>query len=125
MAKGFKDMLAEANAGIETISVQEAIALHGRDDHVFLDVRESQEQKMGIIAGAVRAPRGFLEFHADDTSPMHNPGIERKKMLVLYCASGGRSALAAKTLMDMGFSYVCHIAGGYDAWNEAGGETDR
>jgi rhodanese-related sulfurtransferase len=125
MAKGFKDMLTETNAVIETISVQEALLLQGKDDHVFLDVRESQEQDMGIIAGAVRAPRGFLEFHADNASPMHNQAIDRKKMLVLYCASGGRSTLASKTLLDMGFPYVCHIAGGYAAWLQAGGETGR
>ena len=121
MEKGFKDLLAEANATIETISGQEAMALLGRDDHVFIDLREQAEREKGAIAGSVHIPRGFLEFRVDQTSTAYNPAVDRKKMIVLYCASGGRSALAAKTLQDMGFPFVCHIAGGIDAWKEAGG----
>ncbi len=120
--KGFKQLLAEADAVIDTITAEEAIALHGRDDVLFVDVRESDEAaKAGQITNSVAAPRGFLEFQADAESPMHNPAFSAGKRLVLYCASGGRSTLAAKTLDDMGIDNVCHIAGGFAAWREAGG----
>ncbi len=118
-------MLAEANAMIETISVDDAQALVGDPDVVFVDVRETVErQSSGGIRGSVHAPRGFLEIIADPESPMHIGSLASGKRLVLYCGSGGRSALAAKTLMDMGLEKVCHIAGGYGAWVEAGGPTD-
>jgi len=122
---GFKKMLAEANAAIETVSVPDAIQVHGEDGYVFIDIREGAERETGTIAGSVHVPRGFLEFHADPESPMHNPVFSGGDRLVLFCASGGRSALAAKTLVDMGFSDVCHIAGGMAAWAEAGGPTSQ
>ena len=125
VTRGFKQMLAEANAMIETISVEDAQALVGDADVVFVDVRETVErQKSGGIKGSVHVPRGFLEIIADPETPMHNDSLASGKRLVLYCGSGGRSALAAKTLVDMGLENVCHIAGGYGAWVEAGGPTD-
>ena len=125
VTRGFRQMLAEANAMIETISVDDAQALVGDPDVVFVDVRETVErQTSGGIKGSVHAPRGFLEIIADPESPMHVGSLASGKRLVLYCGSGGRSALAAKTLMDMGLEKVCHIAGGYGAWVEAGGPTD-
>lgn len=125
VTRGFKQMLAEANAMIETISVEDAQALVGDADVVFVDVRETVErQKSGGIKGSVHVPRGFLEIIADPETPMHNDSLASGKRLVLYCGSGGRSALAAKTLIDMGLENVCHIAGGYGAWVEAGGPTD-
>ncbi len=125
ITRGFRQMLAEANAMIETISVHDAQALVGDADVVFVDVRETVErQASGAIKDSVHAPRGFLEVIADPESPMHNGSLASGKRLVLYCGSGGRSALAAKTLMDMGLEKVCHIAGGYGAWVEAGGPTD-
>ena len=125
VTRGFKQMLAEANAMIETISVPDAQALVGNADVVFVDVRETVErQTSGGIKGSVHAPRGFLEIIADPETPMHVDSLASGKRLVLYCGSGGRSALAAKTLMDMGLEKVCHIAGGYAAWVEAGGPTD-
>ncbi len=125
VTRGFRQMLAEANAVIETISVHDAQALVGDADVVFVDVRETVErQASGGIKDAVHAPRGFLEIIADPESPMHNGSLASGKRLVLYCGTGGRSALAAKTLMDMGLEKVCHIAGGYAAWVEAGGPTD-
>ncbi len=125
VTRGFKQMLAEANAMIETISVHDAQALVGNADVVFVDVRETVErQASGGIEGSVHAPRGFLEIIADPEGPMHIDSLASGKRLVLYCGSGGRSALAAKTLMDMGLENVCHIAGGYGAWVEAGGPTD-
>jgi len=125
VTRGFRQMLAEANAMIETISVDDAQALVGDPDVVFVDVRETVErQTSGGIKGSVHAPRGFLEIIADPETPMHIDSLASGKRLVLYCGSGGRSALAAKTLMDMGLENVCHIAGGYGAWVEAGGPTD-
>ena len=125
VTRGFKQMLAEANAVIETISVPDAQALVGNADVVFVDVRETVErQASGGIKGSVHVPRGFLEIIADPETPMHIDSLASGKRLVLYCGSGGRSALAAKTLMDMGLENVCHIAGGYGAWVEAGGPTD-
>lgn len=125
VTRGFKQMLAEANAVIETISVADAQALVGNADVVFVDVRETVErQASGGIKDSVHVPRGFLEIIADPETPMHIDSLASGKRLVLYCGSGGRSALAAKTLIDMGLENVCHIAGGYGAWVEAGGPTD-
>ncbi len=124
MKKGFKQMLAEANAAIHTIDVQEALARHNAGGSVFVDVRESQEWNQGHVAGAVSVPRGLLEFMADPESPMHKPELSGNKPLILYCASGGRSALASKTLKDMGYENVCHIAGGIQAWAAAGGTVE-
>jgi len=120
-----KEMLAEANAAVETLSVDQAKALMGNAEVVLIDVRETQElQQSGRITGAVHVPRGLLEFQADPQMPMHNPALHPGKRLVLYCGSGGRSALAAKTLKDMGYDNVCHIAGGFGAWTAAGGPTE-
>ena len=114
-------LIGEALAEIASISVDEALALVDGGDAVFVDVRERAEHDAGAIAGAVAAPRGFLEFVADPTSPMHNAALSSGKRLVIYCASGGRSALAAKTLQDMGYSGVANLTGGFQAWTEAGG----
>lgn len=125
LKKGFKQMLAEANAAIDTVSVHDAVALSGDPDCLFVDIRHSDERAAtGAVDGALHAPRGFLEFLADPESPMHKPEFASGKRLVLYCASGGRSALAAKTLHDMGVPRVCHIAGGFAAWKEAGGPVE-
>jgi len=121
LKKGFKQLLAEANAEIDSIPVAIARDMLDDDDVVFVDVREAEERERGFIPGSVHVPRGFIEFIADPEGPMHNPLIADEKTLVLYCGSGGRSALAAKTLQDMGFSKVCSLVGGLAAWHEAGG----
>ena len=121
--KGCMQMVGEANAAIETISVDDAKTLHG-GDVVFVDVRDDGEWGKGRIAGALHASRGMLEFIADPEGPYHDPAFASGKKLVLYCASGGRSALAAKTLADMGIGNVCHVAGGFNAWSEAGGPVE-
>jgi rhodanese-related sulfurtransferase len=123
LKKGFKQMLAEANASIETISVQQAIQLAAEGQVQFVDIREPAEVAAGSIAGAVAVPRGLLEFAADPESPMHKPQFSSGKKLVLFCASGGRSTLATKTLQDMGYTELCHIAGGFTAWKAAGGKV--
>lgn len=118
--RGFKQMLAEANAVIETIDVQHALRLVGDDSVQFVDVREAGEvAQTGTLPGAFHAPRGFLEFFADPESPMHKKELAGRK-LILYCATGGRSTFAAKTLQDMGLE-VCNMAGGIAAWTAAGG----
>jgi len=117
-----KSMMAEANASIETLSAEAAVGLVDDPEVTFVDVRESAEtQQSGMAKGAINAPRGFLEFIVDPAGPMHNPAFSPEKRYVLYCGSGGRSALAGKTLSDMGFANVSHIAGGFGAWQAAGG----
>jgi rhodanese-related sulfurtransferase len=120
---GFMQMLGEAQAEITNISVDDALALADSDDTVFVDVRERAEHDASAIVGSEAAPRGFLEFAADPASPMHNAALSSGKRLVIYCASGGRSTLAAKTLQDMGVPNVVNLAGGFQAWSEAGGPT--
>ena len=117
-------LIGEALAEVASISVDEALELAGGEDAVFVDVRERAEHTAGAITGAVAAPRGFLEFIADPASPMHNPALSAGKRLVIYCASGGRSALATKTLQDMGYAEVANLTGGFQAWTEAGGPTE-
>ena len=90
LKKGFKQMIAEANAAIETISVHDAMALVGDDLVLFLDVREDQELSAGFAPGAMHVPRGFLEFYADPELPMHKSEFARADRIVVYCASGGR-----------------------------------
>ena len=124
LRRGFKQMLAEANAVIETIDVQHALRLVDDDSVQFVDVREAGEvAQTGMLPGAFHAPRGFLEFFADPESPMHKKELAGRK-LVLYCATGGRSTFAAKTLQDMGLE-VCNMAGGIAAWTAAGGPLRR
>ena len=124
LQKGFKQMLAEANAVIDTISVQQALGLVNDSSVHFVDIRDQAERAAnGSIPGAVHAPRGLLEFIADPESPLHKPALASGKRLVLFCASGGRSALAAKTLKDMGLANVSHVAGGFTAWKTAGGKV--
>jgi hypothetical protein len=118
--RGFKDMLAEANAAIETVSVQD-LPYHLDDPEVvLLDVRELVERERdGEIPRSIHASRGLLEFHADPDSPVHNPALHTDRRVILYCGTGGRSALAAKTLLDMGFEDVASLAGGFAAWQAA------
>lgn len=126
MVKKAADLVAEANAAVGTVSVEEAKSLVGADDVLFVDVREGGELAVqGKIPGAVHAPRGMLEFYADPTMPYHKPQLVSGKRLVVYCASGGRSALAAKTLKDMGIEKVTNMLGGFAAWQQAEGPIER
>jgi rhodanese-related sulfurtransferase len=121
LKKGFKQMLAEANAVIDTISVHDALKLVGDSSVLFVDIREAHEVSADMALGALHAPRGFLEFLADPESPMHKRELSSAPRLILYCATGGRSALAAKTLLDMGYTGVFNMAGGMAAWKAANG----
>jgi len=123
---GFKKMLAEANAAIETIAVKD-LPYHLEDKTaVLVDVRDAIERETtGSIPGSVHVSRGLLEFHADPESAVYNPALAPESHIVLYCGTGGRSALAAKTLLDMGFSDVSSLSGGYAAWRAAEDESER
>jgi rhodanese-related sulfurtransferase len=124
MHKTAKSMVDDAMAVITTYSVEEARALHGRDDVQFVDIRDVRElEREGVIPGAFHAPRGMLEFWADPSSPYHKKVFSEGKHLVLFCAAGWRSALATKTLQDMGLDKVAHIDGGFSAWKAAGAPT--
>jgi rhodanese-related sulfurtransferase len=122
MKKGYKQLLAEANAVIETIPAAEAVKRLQDGGVVFIDIREPLElERDGMIPGAIHAPRGMLEFYADPDSPYHKDVFDSAQTKLLYCASGGRSALAAQRLQEMGLSGVAHVGGGLKAWREAGG----
>ena len=123
LKRGFKQMLAEANAVIETVSVQDLGYVLDDDDVVLVDVRETVERENdGMIPGSAHAPRGLLEFQADPDSPAYNTALDPERRILLYCGTGGRSALAAKTLLDMGYADVASLAGGYAAWRTAQGK---
>ena len=120
-----KDLVAQANREVETLSAEEALARLGQPGTVFVDVREGEElAKTGRIAGAVHVPRGVLEFQADPASPSHKAELRGGRRLILYCASGNRSALSAKALNDMGLGPVAHVAGGFPALEKAGAAVD-
>jgi len=125
MKKGYKALLAEAEAEIQTIPVEQALPLQGTTENVFVDLRDPREiQREGRIPGSFSCPRGMLEFWIDPVSPYAKPIFQEAKRFVFYCASGWRSALAAKTAQDMGLDNVAHVGGGYTAWKTAGGPTE-
>jgi rhodanese-related sulfurtransferase len=125
IVKGYRALLDEALAEIRTLQPAEAIAMHGRDDVVFVDLRDPRElEREGAVPGAVHCPRGMLEFWIDPASPYHKPVFAQDKSFVFFCAGGWRSALAAKTAQDMGMRPVAHIHGGFGAWREAGGPVE-
>ena len=121
MAKTAAELVAEARQRIENLSVDEAAAELERGDALLVDLREPGERAQhGAIPGAVHAPRGMLEFFADPTTPYHRPEFDPNRRVILHCASGGRSALAADTLKQLGYTDVAHLDGGFTAWKAAG-----
>jgi rhodanese-related sulfurtransferase len=119
--RSVQSMVDEALAQITTLSLDEARALHGRAGVQFVDIRDVRElEREGVIPGAFHAPRGMLEFWVDPESPYHKPVFGENRQFVLFCAAGWRSALATKTLQDMGVEKVAHIDGGFTAWKQAG-----
>ena len=126
MKKGIRELCEEAEREIETWSVAEAIKHHGDDSVVFVDLRDIRELwREGAIPGAQHAPRGMLEFWVDPESPYAKEVFQSGKRFVFFCAAGLRSALATKTVQDMGLEPVCHIAGGFTAWKESGGPVEE
>jgi rhodanese-related sulfurtransferase len=125
MRKGYKQLVAEASAKIETLSPEAARALLGRADVTFVDLRDPRErEREGVIPGAFSCPRGMLEFWIDPESPYHKTAFAEDKRFVFFCAGGLRSALATATAQDMGLDKVCHIDGGFGAWKQAGGAVE-
>ncbi len=115
------ELVTEAKKRVENLTVDEAAEELEGEDALLVDIREPGERvENGSIAGAVEAPRGMLEFWADPTSPYHRDEFEPGRRIILHCASGGRSALAAITLQDLGYERVAHMDGGFKAWKEAG-----
>lgn len=125
LKRGIKEMVADANKDITTLSVEEARGLLGVDDTVFVDLRDPRElEREGKIPGAFHCPRGMLEFWVDPESPYHKPVFASGKRLVFYCQSGWRSALSTKTVQDMGLPHVAHVGGGFSAWRNEGGTIE-
>lgn len=114
------DLVAEAKARIENLDVA-GVDKEQTDGVLLVDLREPGElTEAGRIPGSVHVPRGMLEFRADPTSPYHQNGFDPQRRIILHCATGGRSALAAAALQDMGYKNVAHLDGGFKAWAEAG-----
>lgn len=119
--KSAKDYLSDANAVVPKIDASAGIAKHAAGASVFIDVRDSNDiAKSGTIKGALRIPRGFLEFAADPDMQFHNPALEKNADIVLVCGAGGQAALAGKTLLEMGYQNVSNV-GGFADWKKAGG----
>ncbi len=124
MIKSVVEIVAKAKAEVPTISPAGLMEVLGQSNVVVVDVRDAQELKAtGMVPGAINISRGMLEFKADPTTPMHQKELTRDKMIVLYCASGGRSALSGKVLMDMGYENVRNL-GAIKDWVDAGGEVE-
>jgi rhodanese-related sulfurtransferase len=116
MAKTVAEQVAEAKARIENLSPDE-VAEELRQGATLIDLRESEERRAtGVIPGSVAAPRGMLEFWADPTSAYHRPEFDPSRRIILTCAGGGRSALAAVTLQEMGYGNVAHLVSGVNGW---------
>lgn len=124
MTTSVKDMLAAANAAVPRLKPDEVGKLVGAEGVLIVDVRDPTEvQASGRIKGAVNVSRGMLEFRADPESAYHDPAFQKDKRVVLYCASGGRAALAGKTLQDLGYRSVFN-AGGFKGLADAGVATE-
>ncbi|SRR5258705_13902031 len=115
--KSGTDLINEARTRIREVSPPDALATHAKGDATFLDVRDLQEVNLGRIPGAVHISRGNLESKVEAIVP-------RDAAVVVYCGGGGRSALAADTLREMGYTNVSSLAGGFRGWAEAGGDID-
>ena len=115
------EMVADAKGRIENLTAEQVASELNGEDVVLIDIREDDERSQaGIIPNSVAAPRGMLEFWADPTSAYHREEFDPARRTILYCASGGRSALAADTLQKMGYGNVAHLDGGIKAWKEGG-----
>lgn len=114
------EMIRLAKEQLENLSPGEVAAELERDEVVLVDVREPTETAAGVIPGALLAPRGMLEFHADPSTKYHIPALHPRKRIILYCAAGSRSALGAKALQELGYENVAHLDGGVAAWRHEG-----
>ena len=120
-AKSAMDLVKEAKQKIENLTPEQVRDAVSKGNATLIDIRDGEELKQnGRIPGSVHASRGMLEFYADPSLPYHKPEFDKNKKIILHCASGGRSALAAATLQQMGYNKVAHLDGGMKAWKEAG-----
>ena len=125
MPSSVKEMLAAANAVVPKITADEARRLISDQNALVIDVRDAPEvQASGKVKGALNISRGMLEFRADADTPYHNPEFRKDRPIILYCASGGRSALSGRVLKDMGYENV-HNLGAFKDWAESGGEVEK
>lgn len=124
MATSVKQMIETANAAVPRVTPAQAREMIAQGALV-VDVRDAPEvEKSGKVMGAVHVSRGMLEFRADPESPYHDKKFDRTKPVIVYCASGGRSALSGRTLKDMGYDQVYNL-GAFKDWAESGGEIEK
>ncbi len=120
-----KEMLEAANAAVPRVTPAQARDMMAKGDTLVVDVRDAPEvQQSGKVTGAVHVSRGMLEFRADPGSPYHDKNFAKDKTVLVYCASGGRSALAGKALKDLGYERVYNL-GGFKDWADSGGAVDK
>jgi rhodanese-related sulfurtransferase len=125
MAKTAKDLVEAANAVVPRISAAQAQEMIAKGNTLVVDVRDAPEvDKTGKVAGAVHVPRGMLEFRADPDSPYYDQHFARDKTVILYCASGGRSALSGQALKELGYDEVYNL-GGFSDWADSGGAVEK
>ncbi len=125
MAASIKQLLAAANAVVPKITPAQAREMVAKGNTLVLDVRDAPElEKSGKVAGAVHHSRGMLEFRADPESPYYDKNFGKDKTIIVYCASGGRSALAGKVLKDMGYREVYNM-GAFKDWADSGGAVEK
>ncbi len=125
MVTSVKEMMEAANAVVPRVTPAVAADMMAKGDVLVVDVRDAAEvQASGRVAGAVNVPRGLLEFRADAASPSHDKSFDKDKTVIVYCASGGRSALSGKTLKDLGYEKVYNL-GGFKDWAESGGAVEK
>jgi rhodanese-related sulfurtransferase len=125
MAKTAKDLVEAANAVVPRISPAQAREMIAKGNTLIVDVRDAPEvEQSGKVAGAVHIPRGMLEFRADPQSPYHDQHFAKDKTVILYCASGGRSALSGQALKELGYTDVYNM-GAFKDWAESGGAVDK
>ncbi len=120
------DLVAQAKSRIEELSVEQLQAEMERGDVTVVDIRDVRERwERGAIPGARSMPRGMLEFWFDPESPYYQGGMDLDGRYVLHCAGGGRSALAADVLQQLGFTNVAHLEVGFNGWKDAGGAVEE
>lgn len=125
MALNVKQLMAAANAVVPRITPAEAREMMSRSGALLVDVRDAPEvESSGRAQGAIQVSRGMLEFRADPESPYHDKNFDKAKPVILYCASGGRSALSGKVLKDMGYDRVFNL-GAFKDWAESGAPVEK
>ena len=125
MATSVKQLLEAANAAVPKLTPAQAREMMAKGNTLVVDVRDAPElEKSGKVAGAVHHSRGMLEFRADPETPYYDKSFARDKTIIVYCASGGRSALAGKMLKDMGYGQVYNM-GAFKDWADSGGAVEQ